>query len=59
MEPGFRRKAIRWRFYPGQGGRPAGGQLAMTDSPGAAVRFDRGRNARRLVLPDGVRRLLG
>jgi hypothetical protein len=28
--PAFAEKAIRWRFYPGQVGRPAGGQLAMT-----------------------------
>jgi hypothetical protein len=26
----FAGKAIRWRFYQGRVGRPAGGQLAMT-----------------------------
>jgi hypothetical protein len=31
MDPGFLAgKAIRWRFYQGQVGRRAGGQLAMT-----------------------------
>src|SRR5690349_7864177 len=31
--PAFAGKAIRWRFYQGRVGRPAGGQLAMTADP--------------------------